>query len=341
MKKLHFKTPFYNFYSPLLFKLRKLHSVLLAKLWALPPEQTKQLILYNWDRYLANKFYSEVPYFPGQKINFNNIKRKSDTIFILGCGASINDLTENEWQIINQHDSIGVNYFYAHHFCPRFHMIELGQSPKSMACLNDHLLSQESRKNEMAFLQMRHLLRRDTVDLDDSNNNLYLYSPSVPKSTSVPLIRHILTRWFNKAGTLIHHASNLDCTVHFAHQLGYKKIYLLGVDLNNNQYFWDLMQANRQAIHDVKAATQDDYRISNFNPDPKAKHATADKKHTASNKSLTIVDYLTIINENIFSPLGIHFATCSPNSLLREHFDYVELSSLKVGEDLEKLNHDT
>ncbi|MEP2654073.1 MAG: hypothetical protein ABJH06_19010 [Paraglaciecola sp.] len=328
MKNLHFKTPFYNFYAPLIFKFRKQYALVLAKMWALTPEQTKQLILYSWDRFLANKFYSEAPYLPGQKIDFGQIKRSSDTIFILGCGASINDLTENEWKIISQHDSIGVNYFYAHHFSPTFHMIELGQSPKSMACLNTHLLSQKSRKNEMIFLQIRHLLRRDKLELNDSNNNLYLYSPSVPKSTSVPLIRRILVKWFKKPGQLIHHASNLDCTVHFAYQAGYKNIYLLGVDLNKNQYFWDVLQSDRPAISDVKSATQDDYRISNFNQNPQAVHATADIKHTATNMSLTVIDYLTLVNDDIFSQQGIHLATCSPKSLLREHFDYVELSAL-------------
>jgi hypothetical protein len=89
------------------------------------------------------------------------------------------------------------------------------------------------------------------------------------------------------------------------------------------------MAHKSQSIIDVKSATQDDYAMSNFNSDPKATHATADKIHTTTNNSLTIIEYLSIINDCIFKKNNIHFATCTPHSLLREHFDFVELDSLK------------
>lgn len=328
MKTLHFKTTFYKAYAPFLFKCKKIYAKSLATLWKLSPQQTLQLINYCWDRYLTNKFYLEIPYYPGNKIPLNNIKRNSDTIFILGCGASINEVTDQEWEIISKHDSIGVNYFFSHHFRPTYHMIELGQSKKSMDCLNNHLLRKKERKNELIFLNLRHLLRRENINLDNSNNNLYLYSPSVPKSTSLHLVKRIVKRWFTKPNTLIHHASNLDCTVHFSYQAGYKNIYLLGVDLDKNQYFWDIEDSKKSALKDVKEAAKDDYRISNFNSDPESMHATVDISKTRAVNSLTIIEYLKIINEFIFKKNNINFANCNPKSLLREHFDFIDIKSL-------------
>lgn len=328
MKNLHFKTPFYRLYSPIFFKFRKFYALLLASCWKTNPDQTKNLISYCWDRYLAKKFYSEISYYPGNRFCFNKVKRNSDTLFILGCGASIEDLSSKDWDIIAQHDSIGVNYFYPHKFRPSFHMIELGQSKLSMDCLNKHLLSKSDRSDEGVFVQFRHILRRDDANLCNTHGNLSLYSPSVPKSTCIELIKNIVRRWYSKPKSLMHHASNLDCTVHFAYQMGYKNIYLLGVDLNNNQYFWDVTTEKNEAIADVKSAVADDYKISNFNTDPKAVHATADKGKAANNKALTIIEYLTIVDRDIFKKEGVSFATCSPNSLLRKHFNYIALDSI-------------
>jgi hypothetical protein len=329
MAELHFKTKAYQFYAPHLFKLKRLFAKYLGYIWRLNHKQIQELIDYYWDKYLATKFYQEVPFYPGEKFELKNVNRSSDTIFILGCGASINDLTKNDWAIINQHDSIGVNYFYAHEFRPNFHMIELGQSPLSLDYLNKNLLMNKARSNETVFMQIRHVMRRKSGKLCDENGNLYLYSPSVPKSTSTSLIKRIVVRWYSKPGVLMHHASNLDCTVHFAYQTGYKNIYLLGVDLNSNQYFWDVKKSPSQSELEIKAATIDDYETTNFYKNPNKQHATADKIQTMFNNSLTVVEYLKIIDDNIFKKECVKFATCSPNSLLRDHFDFVELGSLK------------
>jgi hypothetical protein len=329
MNNLHFKTRAYKKYAPALYKAKKFTSTAIAALWKLNDTEKQQLTNYRWDRFLAKKFATEAKFLGGKQFDISQLKRNSDTIFVLGCGASINDLTEEQWQLISSHDSVGVNYFYAHSFRPTFHMIELGQSDKSMECINKHLLSRPDRKNETIFMQIRHLLKRTELELDNCNSNLYFYSPSVPKGTSTKMLTKVIKRWFRKKNLLMHHSSNLDCTIHFAYQAGYKKIYLLGVDLNSNQYFWDVTQSKAQSQIDVKVATRDDYAKSKFNTDPKATHATADKTHTSMNESLTIIEYLTLLNTHVFKKHNIHFATCTTGSLLRQHFDFVELESIR------------
>ncbi len=328
MNKLHFKGPWYNFYAPYRFKFERYKALRSAINWQLKYEEQESLINYRWDRFLSQQFYKEVPYYSGIPFNIKNIKKDSDTIFILGCGSSINDLTLDDWDAIKQHDSVGVNYFYAHEFKPTFHMVELGQSPLSMKCINKHLLNVPERKDEQVLIHLKHLLSMDKVFLSDQFDNVHLYSPSVPKGTNSSYINHIISHWYQNQGHLIHHASNLDCTVHLAYQMGYKRIFLLGVDLNNNQYFWDEPKTPTQAIIDIKQATQDDYNISHFNSCINAKHATANKVKTDEINSLTIIEYLSLVNNSIFKQQGVQFATCSPLSLLRETFNYISLKDI-------------
>lgn len=331
MKNLHFKTPLYNIYAPYLYKIKQQYSHFLAWKWGLNSEQLSLLKTYIWDQYLSKKLYSEVPHLFGKPFKIKKIKKKykkSDTIFILGCGNSINDLSEEDWLKISKFDSIGVNYFYSHYFMPTFHMIELGASNESAECLNTHLLNLEQRKSEQVFVHLRHLLSNDKIKLNDKFNNLHLYSPSILKGTSKSFVKKIIDRWYGTNNTLIHHASNLDCTIHFAYQMGYKNIYLLGVDLNNNQYFWDTSDMTDNGLVDVIRATDQDYNISNFNRDPKAVHATMDKETTSKCKSFTIIEYLKIVNEQVFKKNNINFATCTSTSLLTKYFKYINLKNI-------------
>ncbi|MGC1298446.1 MAG: hypothetical protein WA869_25750, partial [Alloacidobacterium sp.] len=50
--------------------------------------------------------------------------RASDTLFILGSAWSINDISDERWQIIGRHDSVGINFWPVHPFVPRFFHFE-------------------------------------------------------------------------------------------------------------------------------------------------------------------------------------------------------------------------
>ena len=52
-------------------------------------------------------------------------KKKSDTVFILGSGESINDLTKPDWDYIKEHNIIGLNYSFVHPIIPDYHLMEM------------------------------------------------------------------------------------------------------------------------------------------------------------------------------------------------------------------------
>lgn len=50
--------------------------------------------------------------------------KTSDTVFILGSGPSINDITAAEWKFIKSHNSIGFNFFCVHEHLPTIYGFE-------------------------------------------------------------------------------------------------------------------------------------------------------------------------------------------------------------------------
>ena len=56
------------------------------------------------------------------ELNLNQLRsfKTSDRIYILGSGESILDISKQEWDEINSHNSIGFNHWYVHDFEPTF-----------------------------------------------------------------------------------------------------------------------------------------------------------------------------------------------------------------------------
>ncbi len=50
--------------------------------------------------------------------------KQSDTVFILGSGASINALSSADWEKVKKADSIGFNYFLVHDHVPTYYFYE-------------------------------------------------------------------------------------------------------------------------------------------------------------------------------------------------------------------------
>src|SRR5262249_15937731 len=67
--------------------------------------------------------------------------RKSDTVFIFGSGASLNDISTDEWRAIEAHDTMGFNWFVRETIvrCDYHLMREVGPSDLHEAVWRPHL----------------------------------------------------------------------------------------------------------------------------------------------------------------------------------------------------------
>lgn len=179
-----------------------------------------------------------------------NIKeyKKSDTIFILGSGPSINDITDKQWEDIKSHDSIGFNYWLVHDHVPDMFMFQLSGQNMLDAIKNEHhrysdkpfiirgsefsKSGSDALKNECEFLE----------------NNPVFYLREYPVSSKCSIDPDLLIRYMSAMGYMNYGQvssfipkwrGTLGLLISLAYQMGYKRIVLCGVDMDGSDHFWD------------------------------------------------------------------------------------------------------
>src|SRR4051812_26800845 len=99
LRKIAFRLPY-----PLLLRLLVLHR----ELFALPRERR---LVRNAGVATLDRVYLEA-------------YKQSDTLFVLGSGSSINQISAERWSGIAAHDTLGFNFWLYHPFVPRFYFFE-------------------------------------------------------------------------------------------------------------------------------------------------------------------------------------------------------------------------
>ncbi|BAQ64488.1 hypothetical protein [Geminocystis sp. NIES-3709] len=178
-------------------------------------------------------------------IDINKYK-SSDTLFILGSGASIKELGEKQWELIQKHDSIGINFWLIHKFIPTYYMFELG---KDLDRLNTFLklinLKSDDYKNVPLIFKD---IDNDLFDIskfpEQVKNNLYVpYKLAIPgfsqKSFTKSLKIINFLKLQNKQNLLLAKRASITEAISFGLKLKYKNIILCGVDLNTVEYFYE------------------------------------------------------------------------------------------------------
>lgn len=184
--------------------------------------------------------------------NLNEItgRKKSDTFFILGGGASINQLTQDQWLKIEQGDSLGINFWFVHPHKPNFMLIEGFRSTDIGSPRYDFFyksIQALSRKysDVVFFIKDIDLLNFDFSRFPDNirSNARAIPKISIPGShntsvrRSIGIIRLLKFSIFKK--TPVSSRASISFAISLGKLLGYKNIVLCGVDLDNNKYFWE------------------------------------------------------------------------------------------------------
>jgi len=183
-------------------------------------------------------------------LNMEDLKR-SDTLFILGSGSTINDITDEQWEIIKKHDSVGFNFWLLHSFTPNFYVYEEHLDRKR----NDIFYANLNRKID----EYKHLpiIVKDVEYKGityqkipkELIKNYYLSSEIVVPDFNEKKVSKNLKfmlkyyRWTNKRRIHVipKKSGSLSYLLFLGYMMRYRKIILCGVDLNNNNYFFDNM----------------------------------------------------------------------------------------------------
>jgi hypothetical protein len=176
--------------------------------------------------------------------------RRSDTVFLLGSGASINAISEQRWRGIAARDSIGLNFWIRHPFVPTVYFFEAAAPPvferlskliwqregdyqdvvkivTSVSTIPPHLERQfselpDSWRREIWPLEGKDMFARNERELQQEILRLDKGGLFEEHGT--------VTRLFKYMGTI-------TSMISLSARMGYRNIVLCGVDLSDSGYF--------------------------------------------------------------------------------------------------------
>lgn len=180
--------------------------------------------------------------------------KKSDTLFILGSGPSINAINTDQWDEIKSHDSLGFNFWFVHEFIPTFYFLQFTSSIE----LRDSIVSALSDKYEgyrnVPFILRGNYFAESGLILRDNEKELLkkfqlFYLKEYPIHSKVEMDIDVISKALELQGMMKFNEiasftpklrSSITLLILWAYQMGYKKIVLCGVDMNVGvTHFWD------------------------------------------------------------------------------------------------------
>jgi hypothetical protein len=245
--------------------------------------------------------------------------KKSDTLFILGSGSSVNKLTEKQWEQVRKHDSFGINFWLLHPHVPNFYSFETERDPRLPEVNRALLQNIEARKNEYRQTEMILKIRKSfDVETEEKLKKLCIESSlsiSIPHFFTVgdrKQLIHLLKNYEKITKKLrskhpdvffLKNASIVFATV-FGFDMGFKHLVYCGVDGHaDSGYFYDSL--NPLPPNTVLPPLG--------NPQGQM-HTTMDPKF----HSLTANDCLGLIYENLLQRNNVKVWVGTENSILSE-----------------------
>ncbi len=287
----------------------------------------KRAVLPPWLRYFAKSWRAHRKLnsivrehgLPPLEANPLLPRKHSDTLFILGSGASVLSYTPEQWDIISRHDTLGFDYWALHSFTPTYFVLELAKIDWHLECMVQNFAARpEYFKNAQVFLkdvdrhdlttirQYIHILRRYVGSLE------LLWDAEIPVNTVNEFEGALV--WLDRLGCFSNNHSwavprnraSLFLLVNLAARAGYKDIVLCGVDLNNTDYFFRspsyLPPANGICIPPV-------YQSGRV-------HKTNDPQYG----QMTIAALLDTFDRVVLQPRGITLSVAKSSSALYPRF---------------------
>lgn len=252
----------------------------------------------------------------GQILNDDILKYKtSDTIFLLGSGPSINDITAEQWNQIRKHNSIGFNYWFIHEFIPTFYMFQDAHN-NMLDILNDKYKDIPFLIRGSAFAQGKFNLKDHRFNSLKGNPVYFINEYPISSRCSIEiklLIKYIdalglipfgriadfVPKWRNTLGLLLS----------LSYQMGYKKIVLCGMDMKDSHHFWDY----NSYLNIKKQYSLPDFGTTNID--------TFNDVQLSPN---TVLEYVSNLREWMHKKNGVEITIINDNTLLFPHLNLYE-----------------
>lgn len=176
----------------------------------------------------------------------------SSTLFILGSGSSVLDLTGAHFEHIRQNASLGINVWAIHPFVPDAYCFETGQQTNELGAdttfINRHMKKNlTSKKPVFLFLRPRDssFLQNMVSPPEGSTSLRLMYGRTNLVTTRLSNletdIRRIVRGYRNQKtpnNVLLDNGASVARMILLGALQGFETIVLVGVDLDSRPYFW-------------------------------------------------------------------------------------------------------
>jgi|TARA_R100000455_G_C6236216_1_gene96423 hypothetical protein len=225
-------------------------------------------------------------------------KKKSNQAIFLGCGPSINDITDEQWRKIDSMDVWVSNNWYIHDVVPDFYHLEVKLHRNGEYSAKKI----KERKQEEEYANVNWILDKTRPYLfdivgTDPQTNIYAYSKSYRGNDG------FYTPTADRAQVSC--GASVTIIMDLMQKMNYEKIYFCGVDLYSSEYFW----TNNDKYKDRDVP----YLISTCKPDERAP-----KEHHPTLKTAKFIKEFGEHNK-------INFVNLSKKSELRKYIPTEEL----------------
>ena len=242
------------------------------------------------------------------------VKLKStDTIFLIGSGSSLNEITEDQWAIINKYDNMGVNnIFYHPFFIPKALHMELKKYDWEIAKERIEEKWEMGWKNVSFIFPVEKYAYLSGAVGHSKNAKIYTYR--YVKRGLHPK-KHLETKIDANFDPhkILHKSydSSVSVIIQMLYLMGYTNVILWGLDMSNSKYFWtDMKPEVRGIVHDE------------WNKQREGK--SKDEPHNASHLKGYIVDF----NNRFMKPKGKNIYVGHKSTALYPELDFININDL-------------
>lgn len=178
----------------------------------------------------------------------------SNTLFLLGSGSSVTELSDEKLATIGRNTSIGINAWAVHPFVPSFYSFETGQDGDGPSDETTFVTSLVQRSHvaasEPGFLFLRPTPPATPKNLVQPADELKSRSSMYGRANLVTQrarnldrdIRRIVRashRGKTPSNVLLDNGASIVRLMFLGGLQGFRRIVLVGIDLDSRPYFWD------------------------------------------------------------------------------------------------------
>lgn len=252
-------------------------------------------------------------------------KKTSDKLFILGSGPSINDISEKDWELIGEHDSIGFNYWFAHDFVPTYYLFQVPYFEDMRESMLNLLNYKIKCYKDVPFIIRGSGVAKGSFDINDKRlnkiiNNQVYYINEYPLSSECTIEPNKLISYMDALGFMTFGEiskfipkwrSTVGLLISFAYQLGYKNIVLCGIDMKGNDHFWD---------YDPYIKIKERYKL------PDVDRSKIKSFAYKSNIENTMPEYIIALNKWMKTNGKSEIQLITDNNILNPHIKTIDVS---------------